>query len=942
FMDQQKDKIYDPAMDAYRGMTVAEVKKAQADALLEIQNSKEYQDYSLQQLKDNELPGQLQGILNIPVIGQIAREISQFTRDEKGNPIISVGNGLAEYIQDENGDWITKQNPLQSINPITQAKNTIGAITGLSQAFDDYFYQPILGLHRSESEWLKDASPEFVAKWYEFKLDKRTDPNYVPPANTIEALRQTGRDLSNWHYIARNWKEQTDASTSGSTKGTNFLLEMGLTFFIGGGFGTGAKGVKVGADAIRGALTTVGKSQVSIKMANGALKKVTDARLLAQDQLKTVNSSSLLAKQINSRIEQYASIEKGIANGIHKMSKQADDAVKGLEAKGMKSRELYKQAFIDSTKSEIALDKAVKNLSKGLQQGKNKTTLMNAFDDAVLNYNMANQRVKALELMHSAPSAGRLAATMSTFPEFVATAFKGGFNGSESQMKKGIAMYLAAAKSLATTVGYDIFQFKNPLVIANKVATNVKHIRGTKSTAPVRIQEFPSEYRFTSGEHAGKLVSDIPEFKLMSAANKETKQMLVGLGVSLDDAALMANQVWMGRRVEKAGEVGRGVFGKKTQEFERAFKDPQMGIDKGYVYNPNHREVFIKTIQDRYMLAAEKQIANYLKESGKDFMPGTVKLTKSAVEKTVEKLRGISTITDDTKAFLGTVSVKLKNAIDSKLPDTDIQKLVQEAIDSAEAVVEKGAYVSLRGLRGAEGMKFTADQAKNIQKALDSLKSPTGILGGMLKTAQTAVALTRFTITAFDLGMPWIHGFPMIFNNSKAWAAGWKRMMKSMFSEEWVYGYNVKNKDVIVDMIKRGHMVFDDPEYMEGAISITKIPVFGKHVAKPFERAFSTGLNTARVEMYKSLSVPKMSDDHARAIGDHIDKLLGSAHASKMGLSQTQSAVAAVALFAPRYYMSCLGLYKNIFFGDMNKLQALSSVARMQAGMHLSYYAMCQ
>ncbi|MDD3983963.1 MAG: hypothetical protein PHU54_08490, partial [Candidatus Omnitrophica bacterium] len=436
----------------------------------------------------------------------------------------------------------------------------------------------------------------------------------------------------------------------------------------------------------------------------------------------------------------------------------------------------------------------------------------------------------------------------------------------------------------------------------------------------------------------GKLVADHEEIKMIRQLYSDRLDMFKKAGVDLKEMELEADQMWAARRAIKEGGKGSRSLSKKTQEFEREFPTVDVGIAAGTKYEANYRQVIQKTMEDAYSMVAEKQLAEYVKKYAVDLLPDAKNITQKGVAGLLAKLNDAKAISD--KTFLAKVSTRLKEAVARNAPDDELQILIKEAIESAESVVDKGALVSFK-LRGTEGLKFLADDAKLFSEAINANKAWGGVGGKMLNVAQSITSLTRFTITAFDLGAGWIHGFPLLWNHPKIWGESWGRMLKAMNSKEWMYGYVAANKSAINDAIIRGHMVFESAEYMEGAGLITKIPGVGA-VARKFEQAFTGYLDTARIELWKSLSKPNMTDDYARAIGSHIDRLMGSAHYASLGADKNFMALQSVILFAPRYYRSCLGLYKNIATGDIRGYRALQSVARMQANMHLSYYAMCQ
>jgi hypothetical protein len=265
------------------------------------------------------------------------------------------------------------------------------------------------------------------------------------------------------------------------------------------------------------------------------------------------------------------------------------------------------------------------------------------------------------------------------------------------------------------------------------------------------------------------------------------------------------------------------------------------------------------------------------------------------------------------------------------LPSTkavqDSIKNIESRVVTANKELKELATPAIKDVPETMGLKFNPQVLKEITDALR-----TENIGIALRALSGIGDVSRFVLTGFDLGAPFIHGLPTLFTHSPEWATGWVSQFKAMMTEKWIAGYFTANKEFMKTAITKGQMVFDASEFVRGANILGKL-------GQPFSRAFSGFLDTTKLELWKSMYREGMSGREAADLGAHIEKLTGTLSSARTGRSARQALIESAVVFAPRYYLSSISLMTDLFRTGTNPILALKALAGYQAGMYGWYYA---
>jgi len=579
-------------------------------------------------------------------------------------------------------------------------------------------------------------------------------------------------------------------------------------------------------------------------------------------------------------------------------------------------------------------------------------------------------------------------------------AFESDFN----RLALGYAVQQGMAESIGNIVASRVLRFKAVLEVhpvwrkvvggrwqrtANSRVRNVKYEgKGTTNYTVNEVMEDADRYRVLSGEWKGKLVSETDEWKAMREVLDARKALLEHYGIELPMRKMAKGKYYFPHRVvgDDVRPAMKGV--EKSQVKPRYFAEVPEGIKAGYRYTDDYRQSFWSTIVDDYKMISDKMFIDELEKLGTHIevakalpevapkvarvAPKTAEGAVRTGERTAAEAFG-EAMNIPRKQYFGNMTVKqgieklesdlarlgkvekptlqqqaasdglrrdlslLKDAMGRAPKATEGVPQIAPEVGKALAELPPGAR-RVRVLGGLlEDVAFTEELATKIE-AVFKVRTPHIALRGVAGINQAL----RFAVTGYDLGAPLIHGQNLFFRTPKAWAkAWWGGNVKAIMSERWMHGFVHENRDTILTAINRGHMLFDTPEFMQGAGIIKNIPVFG-HTAKPAERAFTGFLDVAKIEYWRALYRSSMTDSEAAAIGLHIDKMLGSVSAVKMGMSSTQGLIETIVAFAPRYYRSRIGLMSDIFKGGVTGRQAARAFAHYTVGTKIAYYALAK
>lgn len=541
-----------------------------------------------------------------------------------------------------------------------------------------------------------------------------------------------------------------------------------------------------------------------------------------------------------------------------------------------------------------------------------------------------------------------------------------------TQVRRGafmLGMMKAEGKSLTAIElsGWNIIPRDFEVIMSGAkqgMVKNVEHIGGkldaqyeVYANHIIRVFENPDEYIFTKGALKGKSIRSSKDWRIWNEINDKKLRLLERKGIDFKQLELDPGQHYF-------HHATRGVKPADMQK-TREIKDVAVGLAQGVKYQWDYRAIGHKVINDTYDILARSEFVNYIKSMGTDIGAARFSELQSRVSALSKASDQLSMFADEVR-LTGTVqdvtglqrlsrnvakSIRDKEPVEQTLHKINLrQKTYAKSIASANKE-SSGIKKGISGIKGTEGLEFRAESAKEIADALAPYRTgwdSKGITGTALEGLSAVQQLMRTAITAYDFGAPMIHGLPVLGAHPEMWAKGWVNMWRATWNkggvfhnDTWMAGYLNQNKQYAIDAVRKGYMIFDSSEFMEGAGLIKKIPIVGATV-KPFERAFTSFLDTTRLELWKGMYRPNMTAKQAMDTGNYIDKLLGSVHASKMGIKANQSMVETLMFFAPRYYRSQISLMTDAVSGGLRGGHALRAIALNHAAHDMAYMGICE
>ena len=479
---------------------------------------------------------------------------------------------------------------------------------------------------------------------------------------------------------------------------------------------------------------------------------------------------------------------------------------------------------------------------------------------------------------------------------------------------------------------------------------------GSHSNLVQNMYEFPSEFRPTDPAMSViyKNFKETPQWIAYNGIQERRRASFEKLGIDIKKLSLEEQQYYSGHYYMAADDIGRGSgLGLKSQEYNRKFKTLDDAVAHGMKPEPNFSNVVLKTLEDSYSIIARNQWVLEAEKFGTRALPSmpTINLKGSQIV-----VKGLTTLSSRLagsqqtggelpRGFLAgakQLSPTLAEAVERGATHDELMTVAREQLKIANKNLdifknlsaEEGVFKGLKGVPGLEGAKFPAELQKELVKGLTP-QQPHGILSAMLGTAQ----VTRFGLTAFDLGAPNIHGLPLLHTHPAQWRNGVVNQFKATFQKNWLNEYISHNKDDIVSAVKDGHMTFNSPEYMEGAGIIGKIRGLNE-ISQPFTRGFTAFVDTSRLELYVSQRMPGMSAKELKVVGNFADNFLGQM--TMINVTPKQKAWLTTSFFAPMYYGAGLNMVRSVFTGGLRGSLAAKHMAGYLGAMNMGYYALTQ
>lgn len=495
---------------------------------------------------------------------------------------------------------------------------------------------------------------------------------------------------------------------------------------------------------------------------------------------------------------------------------------------------------------------------------------------------------------------------------------------------------------------------------------NIEHISDkAMTTNAVRAFEYSEEYRFNKNapkEWQGKLLSEHPQIKLMqSMIEADRPKLFKAYGVEINKTPLAEGQHYINRPVEQTGGKLFSVYsrGNISQDMPRFWAEMNDAIKKGVPYKGDVYQAFYKTMSDSYRMVNMKQFTDAVKELRTYANPTEMQVNLKSQKAIVQSLQRAYNSVDRNQGKLYAQTIKsLKNmGIDVSGSKADIIAAIREKQGSAQELLDRMTneykameqLKSVKGVEGLEGLQFTKSDAKVIEQAVKGYKFETRGAQIAANVLTFIPNLSKFIVTGPDFGMPFTLGQALLGRNPAAWGKAYGQMLEAFWREaknpinkstpRIIETIN-NNRDAFISAAQKGNISFSRSEFMEVANGLGKVPIV-KNIVNPFAVAADTFLDLSKLEAWKGMYKPGMSAAEAEAIGGHIEKMLGNMSSARLGLTATQQVVETMLFFAPRYYRSYLAMVSDCFRfgGGTRNIEALKSMASLQASLHLQHYA---
>lgn len=207
----------------------------------------------------------------------------------------------------------------------------------------------------------------------------------------------------------------------------------------------------------------------------------------------------------------------------------------------------------------------------------------------------------------------------------------------------------------------------------------------------------------------------------------------------------------------------------------------------------------------------------------------------------------------------------------------------------------------------------------------------------VLKAAEHASNLARFTAATADFAGPFTQGLALLAHSPAAWGKMAGTSFKAFFDPSVQGRYIQRNRASIEDMLTEGRVPGGEIEIFKAiekdglARYLKEAPVLGGGLTR-FQRSYDTMLMVTRHELWNAL-LPVWKGEK-RELGDYIKKATGGLDPRSIGVGPNRQAVESMTFFAPRMLRSTLALTAAAMKPWTNEGQmAAQTLMRLSAGM---------
>ncbi len=407
----------------------------------------------------------------------------------------------------------------------------------------------------------------------------------------------------------------------------------------------------------------------------------------------------------------------------------------------------------------------------------------------------------------------------------------------------------------------------------------------------------------------------------------------------------------------------------------RTFKTAEEAVEAGYRYLPED-EALALNVQGAYNRVADKQMSEWLltqvpwrttaapdeliiaAESAKVTLNRSKQLV-AALNRAVRGERVPDATINSIRAAYPDQAQRLKDLIPKlqtgKPTAREVQQLTKEARAYVQANTKEWRALSNKRARAREqalrprygessvpapafaGKFLTGPDAKDTAKVLRQGFDPG--FSNALGQVNKANAVARYFMLAGDVSPMTIQLLYLAGENPATYVKAFGGFVQSMFDTKFHSKYLAENKHVIDNhpnliLTKSGATEFTEAMARGGWLSTkhTLIPrqenflktmgllpprVVGRAAAtvlEPFQRGFEIALDTAGIEMAKSLEHLATTPQEMAELDQFINEFRGVTSSARLGVSPLERQVETSAILAPRYNRAIAGLLWDTVF----------------------------
>ena len=333
---------------------------------------------------------------------------------------------------------------------------------------------------------------------------------------------------------------------------------------------------------------------------------------------------------------------------------------------------------------------------------------------------------------------------------------------------------------------------------------------------------------------------------------------------------------------------GSRVGARQGFQKERAFTTEREGWDKGYKYETDLEKRLVTTTERIYKAIADKRLID-----NPDFAS-----------------RSRAQLDADLKLYYA--------------PDIAAGTMT---VDKVRRIADGLENVGRVHQPGFQGRIFDEEMANALNKAFPNTE------GRLREILMKGNNLIKGVKLGFDLGVGFIQGQPLFFRNPRIWAEAQWRALNAMVDPQVFPDYMRANVGPVRELAQLGSGVGKLQDMLAGLNKgelIGKVPGVGP-LAQAFGRQFSTFLDVAKIELWKSLRETTPKEQWVQA-AQALESIMQTARMESVGVGRNQAFIERAILLAPTYYRGAINLVASLAQPGVTGAQARRAIAAYAVG----------